>query len=213
MGALRPVLRRLPIRLRVTAAFTVAMAAVLAALGLAVHARFAGDLDASIDRGLRSRAGDVARIATSSDQRLLVARSDGVAQLFDGIDAVGTPAAGGAVPLLDRAGLLAARRGELLREVPAPDDDERLRLLAVPAGPGAVAVVGASLEERDDALEFLRGLLLLRLPAALVLAGLAWRRSCGVACERTGSSSTSPGAARTPCGWPARRTTTSWCST
>lgn len=51
-------MRRVPIRLRVTLAFTVAMALVLVAVGLFVYLRLESELDASVDRDTPARGGD-----------------------------------------------------------------------------------------------------------------------------------------------------------
>ena len=49
---------RLPIRIRLTLAFTVVMAAVLVAVGLFVYSRVGDDLDAALNTSLRTRADD-----------------------------------------------------------------------------------------------------------------------------------------------------------
>src|SRR5438128_12643855 len=49
-------MRRIPLRLRLTLAFAVGMAAVLLVLGAVLHDRFEADLTNSIDMNLRSRA-------------------------------------------------------------------------------------------------------------------------------------------------------------
>ena len=53
---------RLPIRLRVTAAFALAMAAVLAGSGLYLYLQLGSHLAASLDRDLRLRAQDIAAL-------------------------------------------------------------------------------------------------------------------------------------------------------
>ena len=47
---------RIPIRVRLTLFFAVAMAIVLTAVGLFVYTRVASDLDRAFDKDLRSRA-------------------------------------------------------------------------------------------------------------------------------------------------------------
>ena len=49
-------MRRISLRLRLTLAFAVGMAAVLVILGFVLHGRFQGDLTGAIDMELRSRA-------------------------------------------------------------------------------------------------------------------------------------------------------------
>ncbi len=156
------------------------MALVLAALGGFLYARLAGSLDRTLDQGLRARADDVAALAGEAaaglggDAGRLVEAEESFAQIL---------AAGGRIldatsrvegaPLLSGAELERARGGELLvarRELPA--FEEPVRLLARPAG-DAVAVVGAALDDRDDALASLRTQLVLGGPIALLLAALA----------------------------------------
>jgi len=56
-------LARLPIRLRVTLAFAVAMAVVLAATGVFLYLRLGSALDRTIDQSLRARATDVGALS------------------------------------------------------------------------------------------------------------------------------------------------------
>jgi hypothetical protein len=53
---------RLPIRLRLTLAFTIVMAAVLAAMSFFVYARVDNALISSLDQSLRSQTVDVSRV-------------------------------------------------------------------------------------------------------------------------------------------------------
>ena len=55
---------RLPIRLRVTAAFAVAMAVVLAGSGLFLYLRLDSHLASALDRDLRLRAQDMAALVS-----------------------------------------------------------------------------------------------------------------------------------------------------
>ena len=55
-------MRRLPIRVRLTLAFTLVMAVVLAAMSFFVYARVASTLLASIDQSLRGQTVDVAHL-------------------------------------------------------------------------------------------------------------------------------------------------------
>jgi hypothetical protein len=57
---LRAVLARLPVRVRVTLAFTAAVALLLVAAGLFTYWQLGRKLDGAIDDGLRARAADVA---------------------------------------------------------------------------------------------------------------------------------------------------------
>jgi two-component system OmpR family sensor kinase len=172
-----------PVRWRLTLAFTVVMAVLLAATGLFVHGRVQSSLDGALDRSLRSRAADVAALAQQSDTGLSDSRNAGVlgqAQLAQVLDRNGrvidkTPNLASR-PLLDPSQVARARSGVLIVGSTAVGADHRVRLLAAPTraqGQNMVVVVGQSLEERDQALSNLTAVLILGGPIALVLAALA----------------------------------------
>jgi two-component system OmpR family sensor kinase len=176
-------LRRLPVKWRLTLAFAAVMALLLAATGAFVYGRVRSELDAGVDQALRSRAADVAALAQQADTGLSDSANAGVAgrvQLAQVIDARGrlvdkTPNLT-ARPLLAPAQLARARSGVLIVPSAQVGGDHRVRLLAAPAdaqGQRMVIVVGQSLEERDQALSNLMGVLLLGGPVALALASLA----------------------------------------
>ena len=80
-------LSRVPVRIRLTLAFTAVMAVVLVAVGLFVYARVGSDLDAALDNSLRSRADDLAALAGggrlgSPDEDRLVASDESLAQVI-----------------------------------------------------------------------------------------------------------------------------------
>lgn len=175
-------MRRLPIRVRLTLAFAGVMAIVLTLLGTYLYVRFARDLDASLNQGLRSRAGDVTALVRQADSGLsdrggspASGLGEGFAQIIDErgrvIDVTpGLPRRS----LLDRATLATARRRSLIvdRDAALPTG-ERVRLLATPVTAQdrrEVVVVGASLGDRNDALTKLLALLLVGGPIALLLA-------------------------------------------
>jgi signal transduction histidine kinase len=177
-------LMRLPVRWRLTLAFSFVIACVLAGTGLFVHGRLATTLDGSIDSGLRARATDVAALAQQSEHGLSEAEADGasrsrvpaLAQLVDPRGRVvdrtpGLPARA----LLRPAALARARAGhESVRETVVRG--ERVRLIARPVlaqDQRMVVIVGASLEDRARALDNLANVLLIGGPAALLLASLA----------------------------------------
>jgi two-component system, OmpR family, sensor kinase len=58
---------RLPIRIRLTLAFVVVMAAMLAGAGFLLYHHEAASLDHALDQGLRARGGDVAALVQQSD--------------------------------------------------------------------------------------------------------------------------------------------------
>jgi heavy metal sensor kinase len=172
-------MRGLPIRLRLTLPFALAMAVVLAAMGLFVYVRVGQSLLTSIDQNLRAQAGESA------------------GHLEHGRGLLDRDAASGVT-----AAQLAAANGRVLESVPAPlpalsstaararvlaggtawwsskisGRRDEWRLHAVPAranGERAVLVVAQTLAPREEALHRLARELVLGGPAALVLAILA----------------------------------------
>jgi two-component system OmpR family sensor kinase len=170
---------RLPIRIRLTLAFTVVMAVVLAATGLFLYLRLGSALDSALDQGLRARAADVTALARQSDTGLgagKYSRPDGgFAQVISPQGRVTDATPGiGRSPLLAPAQLQQARAQSsfFVRKIGV----EHVRLLAVPTtaqGQKIVVVVGASLEPRAETLTGLRHQLLVGGPIALALASLA----------------------------------------
>jgi len=161
------------------------MALVLTAFGAFVYVRFEDDLDAALDRGLRSRAGDVAALVRRPGERSVTGRrgplteeGESFAQVIDSTGGVidSTPRLPNR-PLLKADDLDRARRGSVVRDGGNPlDPDERTRILARPFSAQErrlVVVVGASLEDNDEALRSLLVLLLVGGPVALLLASLA----------------------------------------
>jgi signal transduction histidine kinase len=161
------------------------MALVLAATGLFVYLRLESELDAAINQGLRSRAGDVGALVTQAEGGLaeagrlpLTERGENLAQILDAGDRVvdATPAYQGG-PLLS-----AAERRRALRSTITVDrarlapEGEPARLLATPVHAqdrNLIVVVGAYLDDRRDALRSLAKLLAIGGAAALLLASLA----------------------------------------
>ena len=176
---------KLPLRVRVTLAFAVAMALLLTAVGLFLYVRLEAELDESIDQGLRTRAGDVAALVRGSEGRLgdpaetsLIEQEESFAQVLrpDGRVVDSTPQLR-ARPVL-RPGELDAAASEpsFFERDRLPGVEGPVRLLAAPLDTGAgqaIAVVGSSLEDRDEALGSLATLLLIGGPVALLLASLA----------------------------------------
>lgn len=175
-----------PIRLRLTLAFAIAMAVVLAAIGTAVYLRFEADLDASVDRALRARGGDlVVAVAAGDPGSLAVGRGglieadESFAQVLDGDGSVLDGSRGlGDRALLDAGELPDAGQAEgvTVDRVGVFEPDEPVRLLALPVeadGQRRVVVVGASIEDDREALANLRLLLVVGGPLALALASLA----------------------------------------
>jgi two-component system OmpR family sensor kinase len=168
------------------------MALVLGATGVFVYLRFANELDATINSGLRSRASDVASLVKEADSGLreghgnLVGRSESFAEVLDAGGSVtdSSPAVGSHV-LLTPSELKRALHGPVfLDRGPLPGLKDESRLLALPVearGRDLVVVVGTSTEARSESLMDLAQLLLLGGPVALLLASLAAYGAAGAA--------------------------------
>jgi two-component system OmpR family sensor kinase len=175
-------MRRTPIRLRVAAAFAVAMALVLVGTGALLYALVGRDLAAALDQGLRLRAQDLTQVVRQPTGSLahessgrLIERGESFAQL---VDPAGRALDGtrplGLRSLLGPEDLRRALRAPVFVDRQAvPGLDEPARLLATPvtrARQPLVLVVGATAENRAETLRSLRTKLLLIGPIALVLA-------------------------------------------
>ena len=130
---------RLPIRTRLTLVFTVAMAVVLAAMGIFVYTLVARDLSAALDRELRSRAQDLSALV-ERDGSLeqtgspFVEHGEAFAELLatDGRVLDATPTIG-AFRLLNDPELERAAAGpSFVDRESVPGLDEPARMLAVP---------------------------------------------------------------------------------
>ncbi len=170
---------RVPVRIRLTLAFTAVMAAVLVAVGVFVYSRVGSDLDAALDNSLRSRADDLAALAGdgrigSTDEDRLVASDESLAQIIGpGGDVAYASSGVGTRPLLRGEELARAERSPVfVNRDSVAGSDERVRLLARPTDTGVI-VVGATREDRDEALSSLGTVLLTGGPIALLLAALA----------------------------------------
>jgi signal transduction histidine kinase len=169
-------MRRLPIRIRVTLAFAVAMAILLAGLSGFLVLRLQSQLDQTIRQGLETRAADLAALITTPRvprQAALADEDVSVVQLLDAHDRVIGGAPGSPpTPLLTPAQLASARRDSLEIDSRVGEEHTSTRLLAIRSG-DSVIVVGQSLEARDEAVRQLSAQLLVGVPAALLLACLA----------------------------------------
>jgi two-component system OmpR family sensor kinase len=179
----------LPIRLRMTAAFALAMAAVLAGTALFLYLRLGSHLSTALDRELRVRAQDLAvvagdphtSLARAADSRF-VEHGESYAQLLapDGRVLEATIPLG-RTPLLDARQIAAARRRAIyLDKHSVPGLDEPSRLLATSVGRG-VLVVGATKQDRAETLAAFRDELLIAGPIALLLASAAGYLLAGLA--------------------------------
>src|ERR1700755_1312672 len=104
-------MRRIPVRLRLTLAFTGVMAVLLAAAGIALSLLVAQNLDSAIDVGLQARAGDAAALVRN--RGILARTGETYAQVLnvDGSVLDHTTAAGEA-PLVTGGNLKPALRGD-----------------------------------------------------------------------------------------------------
>jgi len=169
----------LPIRIRLTLAFALVMAVVLAATGAFLYLRLASGLDRTIEQGLMTRAADITALVRQSDTGLREGRTGGVdsglAQVIDARGQIVDATPGVARRLVPTAAQL--RRARVHVSFFARTlDGEPFRVLAQPVnaqGQRLVVVVGTSLEPRAETLLDLRRQLLVGGPIALVLASLA----------------------------------------
>jgi signal transduction histidine kinase len=177
-------MRRLPIRLRLTLAFTAVMAIVLAGAGLLVHSRLDASLTGGLDSNLERSAaaflggpGGPAPLGPLGPAPIRGKVDPGTAiQLIDPRGQVVTGSAVlGSRPLLSGDQLRSAAQGIVRTEVDPGGGLGRLRLLAQPVpsqiGP-LVAVIATSTRERDAALAGLTRELAIGGLLALALSGL-----------------------------------------
>jgi two-component system OmpR family sensor kinase len=152
---------RLPIRVRLTAGFAVLVALVAGLAGLFIYMRVASDLDETIDRGLRSRADDVAALIAQADSGLaqgsgqLAETEESFAQVLrrNGTVLDSTPGAG--LPALRPAEVRSLTSPRIFDERTVNGIEGQARLLASPVSAQdmrLVVVVGASIAGRNEAL-------------------------------------------------------------
>ena len=160
---------RLPIRLQITLAFTIAMALVLSAFGAFIFIQTRDQLDESVNDTLEVRAADLA-IRNPIDPVLEqpLDPEDSFAQI---VDANGGEVEVSTEQVLDE-GAIAESPGTFDLESLA-DLDGRVRVLATTIDENRLAVVGATLEDRDEAVRNLALLLAVGGPIALLLASLS----------------------------------------
>ena len=153
---------RVPIRIRLTAAFALAMVLVLAAAGTFVYLRLSEDLNESVDAALQARAGAVLASGSAA------------------AGAPGDPEEGFALLVSPDGRARGLRGGELRRaaageevmvERDVPGIEAATRVLARSDG-SRVAVVGQSLDDRDETLANLVASFAIGGPIAVLLASL-----------------------------------------
>ncbi|HEX2377779.1 MAG TPA: ATP-binding protein [Gaiellales bacterium] len=177
---------RIPIRLRVAAAFAIAMTIVLAGSGWYVYTSLGRHLSHALNRELRVRADDLAAVVSDPDGSLAAAtngpfmeRGESYAQLVarDGAVIQWTRPLGPA-PVLSPADVRRALQGSIFGDRQRVRGlNEPSRFLAVPVTRGGgtpyVLVVGATLKNRAETLHSLRDQLLVAGPVALLVATVA----------------------------------------
>jgi two-component system, OmpR family, sensor kinase len=174
---------RLPIRLRLTLAFALAMAAVLVGAGAFLYLRLGSSLDEAINDGLEARAAEVAVLVKDGDSGLGVGpgRLDQDERFVQVLDREGEIV--DATPRVSRRPLLdpdqitrVLERGAFSFERSGvPGVKAEARLLATPfkgRDGRLVLIVGATLEERQEALGGLLREFLVAGPVALLLSSL-----------------------------------------
>jgi len=166
-----------PIRVRLTLGFALAMAVVLAGMGVLVYVRVGGALLSSVDQTLRSQAVEAAS-RVHEDRGLVDQDAAGGTTLAQLLGADGTVMRSSPVsraPLIGAADARAAAAGRtIFRSITLKRPPGDWRVMAVPTRNGAGAVVVArSLEPREETLRRLFRELLLAVPIALLLASLA----------------------------------------
>ncbi len=177
---------RLPVRLKLTLAFTIAIAAVLTATALFLYLRLRAELDNRIDQSLAARLELVTnRLQNGSGGPRALTRAVARGEEASGFvqivlpgsrTVVGAREGLGDEPLLGRADLarLAEDGGTYDLQSGQPELGP-VRITAAPVTVGThhyLVAVGATLEERNEALSNVRTLLLIGGPAALILAAL-----------------------------------------
>jgi two-component system OmpR family sensor kinase len=180
---------RVPIRLRVTLAFTIVMAILLTALGLYVYSRFETELSEQIDQSLRSHGDDIASLVARKDlskSTSLLGREESFAQVLtsDGAIYATTDQLANRPQLTPAEAAQAAQASFIVTRPHVRSITGEARLLARPAharGRTFVVVVAASLDDRNESLANLRTILLIGGPVALLLASLAGYAVSGTA--------------------------------
>ena len=164
-------MNRVPIRVRLTLGFALAMAVVLAVVGLFVYRRVAGELLASVDQSLAAQARE--EIGSGSVDPDAVSGPT-LAQLFGPRGELRRSQPAGLAPLASRRTIADAFGGRSVwfnRELAQRNGEWRILARPAPSRNG-VAVVARSLGPRDESLDHLRHELLIFLPLALLAASL-----------------------------------------
>jgi two-component system, OmpR family, sensor kinase len=183
---LRRLLTRLPIRAKLTLAYSTVIAVMLGGVGLFLFLNFKEGLDSGLNDTLRTRADDVGALLRQEGTRGLATRHDLLAR-GDLTAQVIRPSSGRVLVASRREGepplLTPTEAREATPGTHYIDRGERERLLVRRgrAAEAPVLVVEASLDQRERALELLNGGLLVGGALTLVLAALAGYGLAGAA--------------------------------
>ena len=184
---------RLPIRVRLTAAFAVAMLVVLVGAAAFVYLRQRADLTETIDHGLERRSDDVAALIERSEGGVAHLGAGRLTDPEDTFVEVLTPSGrrvqgtqGVHVVALTRPEVRDASHHATLIEHQVRGIEGTARMLARPLaveGRRLVLVVGISLADRDETLSGLATSFLIGVPVAVLLAsGIGyWLARAGLA--------------------------------
>ncbi|MBA2360944.1 MAG: HAMP domain-containing protein [Actinobacteria bacterium] len=174
-------MRRMPIRLRLALTFAAAMAVVLGAVGAVLYIRLEETLNDNLDGTLRVRTATLA--AASPDIPLPRSPEEEFAQIY-APDGTLEGSSVGPNPLVPSSAIERARSGEAFvesRPARALDGEPARILVTRLPGRNAYLAVGASLEDRNEALAGLVRQLLVVGPLALLLSSLAGYLLAGAA--------------------------------
>lgn len=175
---------RIPIRLRVTLAFSAAMAVLLVAIGLFLYVRLGEQLEESLDNGLKTRAGEVSALVREADGGLSNSTEDSLIESEESFAQVltlagdvrdSTPQLRGVAVLSPEELGTVAEDAAFFERPGLPGVEGEARLLATPVQTRdgeLVVVVGASLDDRDEAQSSLATLLAIGGPVALLIASV-----------------------------------------
>jgi signal transduction histidine kinase len=154
------------------------MVLVLAAAALFVFLRVRADLDETVTAGLQARAAAVAEAGARAGAA--GEADDGFAQVLSATGRLLGSTGGAGTPVLAPAEVRRAADRPLTVERRVAGIDGTVRVLAVPDGV-TVAVVGQSLEDRDEVLGGLLAAFALGGPVAVLLASIAGYALAGAA--------------------------------
>jgi signal transduction histidine kinase len=167
-------MRRWPIRIRLTAAFTAVMALVLLAVGTLTVAHTKESLDAAITESLSDQLANLRPMAADNDLMLAGGGPDTAEQVIapDG-QVLATSSNLTGQTALTPSELAIARRGQLVVDHSRLGNlDSPVRMAAGPAPGGRLVVAAQSLADRDSAVANLRNELVTSFPIVLVAAAL-----------------------------------------